>query len=636
MKRVVSRLLLAAFAGALGLVDPVESQAQGADAYSLPIIVRDVVAGAQAPPAGTPAHPDFEWPPTGVVTGEVLPTLVVNPQTYLGAIRPSPTATTFGAGTFETWFANTPYNASVDGSAPVFHVSTEQITMTHLGSGVYQFRDTTFDPLNGRGFGNYPGVDRNYHFTVEAHPKFIYHAAAGYQPMLRACSDDSMWIFINGTLVVDLGGVRNVACGQVDVAGLGLQDSQAYSLDVFYADRTRSTSHFEVTTNLPLYVPWIDSMPPAAGVSTVTLEADGPSGTDVQEATLGALDGTGGPATQPVPTMCLEPFGAYPVGTHQFHCTAADAWGNQTSFVSEVTVRDTHAPAVTSAGDISVEAGGAVTSVTWVDPVATDSVDVNVEVTCSPASGSAFAVGATTVSCSAVDDAGNRGSTSFFVTVVDSTPPAVTPPADLTAIAADATGMVITWPAVTAADLVDGNLIAACAPASGSLFQIGVTTVTCAAIDAHGNTSQVAFDVTVVEPPPPPPSTTDTDHDGVDDNTDPFDQSDLAPFVRVGSCTTRVANRLLPAGATFNDLIAAALAGARNHGGGISAVARLAAAWERARLITGRERGMITSCAGRDDDRHHGHRDGDTCDHERGRNGHKKGDGCDHERRGKK
>jgi hypothetical protein len=61
-----------------------------------------------------------------------------------------------------------------------------------------------------------------------------------------------------------------------------------------------------------------------------------------------------------------------------------------------------------------------------------------------------------------------------------------------------------------------------------------------------------------------------------------------------------VTNKLLPSGATFNDLIGAAYTGAAgNHGKFVSAVAKLTDGWKKAGLITGRDEGAITSCAAR-------------------------------------
>ena len=56
---------------------------------------------------------------------------------------------------------------------------------------------------------------------------------------------------------------------------------------------------------------------------------------------------------------------------------------------------------------------------------ATDDVGV-VSLVCVPASGTQFAKGDTQVNCTATDAAGNEGSASFTVSVVDTTAPVVT------------------------------------------------------------------------------------------------------------------------------------------------------------------------------------------------------------------
>jgi HYR domain len=48
---------------------------------------------------------------------------------------------------------------------------------------------------------------------------------------------------------------------------------------------------------------------------------------------------------------------------------------------------------------------------------ATDNLDPDPSIGCGPASGSVFAIGTTTVTCTATDDAGNSASASFAVTV---------------------------------------------------------------------------------------------------------------------------------------------------------------------------------------------------------------------------
>jgi predicted extracellular nuclease len=65
---------------------------------------------------------------------------------------------------------------------------------------------------------------------------------------------------------------------------------------------------------------------------------------------------------------------------------------------------------------------GAGAVVTYASPTATDAVDGPVPVTCTPTSGSLFAPGTTTVTCTAVDQAGNPATAAFTVTVTFSTP----------------------------------------------------------------------------------------------------------------------------------------------------------------------------------------------------------------------
>jgi hypothetical protein len=85
---------------------------------------------------------------------------------------------------------------------------------------------------------------------------------------------------------------------------------------------------------------------------------------------------------------------------------------------------------------------------------------------------------------------------------VDTTPPAVTVPADITAEATGPSGAVVSFTA-TANDIVDGSVAVSCVPASGSTFAIATTTVNCSATDVAGNIGTGSFDVTVEDTTPP-------------------------------------------------------------------------------------------------------------------------------------
>lgn len=128
-------------------------------------------------------------------------------------------------------------------------------------------------------------------------------------------------------------------------------------------------------------------------------------------------------------------------------------------------------------------------------PAPTTTADCGM-VTCSPASGSFFPVGTTTVTCTT--SAGP--SCAFDVTVVDTQPPTITCPANLTATVATecptSSGTGVTFPAPTASDNCPG-VVTVCNPPSGSTFPIGTTTITCTATDSSGNTATCSFTSTV-------------------------------------------------------------------------------------------------------------------------------------------
>ncbi|MEV5680435.1 HYR domain-containing protein [Streptomyces sp. NPDC052179] len=76
---------------------------------------------------------------------------------------------------------------------------------------------------------------------------------------------------------------------------------------------------------------------------------------------------------------------------------------------------------------------------------------------------------------------------------------------DRTVRAKDDDGVRISYTA-TATDAQDGTLPVTCSPASGSLFPVGATTVTCSATDTAGNTATDTAEFEVLEAPVPPSS----------------------------------------------------------------------------------------------------------------------------------
>ena len=156
-------------------------------------------------------------------------------------------------------------------------------------------------------------------------------------------------------------------------------------------------------------------------------------------------------------------------------------------------------PTVTVPANLRLEATGSAGAAATFAAVGSSNVDGALAAVCTPASGSTFPLGATTVTSVATDNAGQVASGTFTVTVVDTTPPAISVPADISTNATTATGATVTF-ATSAIDLVSGSVATTSVPASGSVFPIGTTTVTTTATDAAGNRASKTFNVTVTVP----------------------------------------------------------------------------------------------------------------------------------------
>jgi X-Pro dipeptidyl-peptidase len=226
--------------------------------------------------------------------------------------------------------------------------------------------------------------------------------------------------------------------------------------------------------------------------STVTVEATGPS----TPVTYGAATATDD--TDPSPTVACTPASGsgFAVGTTAVQCTATDRSGNTATQSFNITVRDTTAPTLHLPDPVIAEATGSNGAAVTYDATATDLVDGAPTVSCSPASGSTFALGATTVDCTSTDASGNHAHGSFTVTVADRSAPTFSLPSTTTVEAVSATGANVSYTA-TAADTVDAAPTVSCTPASGTRFGLGATTVHCTATDAAGNHASGTFDVIV-------------------------------------------------------------------------------------------------------------------------------------------
>ncbi len=204
------------------------------------------------------------------------------------------------------------------------------------------------------------------------------------------------------------------------------------------------------------------------------------------------------------------PGSAFPVGATTITYQAEDASGNVTSASFIVTVADNEGPAIVGLpADISVDtdAGQPTAVVSWTAPTVSDNAPgATITQTAGPAPGSAFPVGATTITYEAEDASGNVTTASFTVTVADNEGPVIVGlPVDIAQPTdAGVATAVVTWTEPTVSDNAPGATITRTAGlAPGSAFPVGVTTITYEAEDASGNTTTASFNVTVSDGEPP-------------------------------------------------------------------------------------------------------------------------------------
>lgn len=248
----------------------------------------------------------------------------------------------------------------------------------------------------------------------------------------------------------------------------------------------------------------VDTTPPTVTPpANVTVNTGNRGGTPVSYGPASATDLVVGSLTASCSPASGSTFG---LGTTTVTCSASDGANTGTAtFTVTVNYVDTTPPTVSVPRSMTVEATGPRGASVSFRVTASDSDDPSPTVSCSHTSGQGFPLGTTTVSCTAKDAAGNTSAPATFnITVVDTTPPVVTPPANVSVDTEDPSGTVVNYRSASATDAVATSVTATCSPPSGSKFAVGTTTVTCSASDGT-NTGRAGFTVTVtlVDKTPP-------------------------------------------------------------------------------------------------------------------------------------
>ncbi|MEW5802234.1 MAG: HYR domain-containing protein [bacterium] len=315
-------------------------------------------------------------------------------------------------------------------------------------------------------------------------------------------SNSAVQAFLNAVQAIDTVGVVDIINDAPAVIALGAQNVTFTATDA--AGNTSSCTATLTVADL--------KAPDISCPGNITIEAEGPNGVPGDRAAIlafinaaVAIDAVDGVVN--VNATAPAMFG---LGDTVVTFTAADSAGNPATCTAIVSVVDKTAPDITCPGDITVEAEGpngvpgnsAAIQALLNGATAVDAIDGTVSITNdAPAS---FGLGATSVTFTAMDSAGNSATCTATVNVVDTTRPDINCPAGITVEAVGPNGVSSSDAAIqaflnnaTASDIVDVSVsVTNNAPAQ---FGIGNTEVFFAATDTAFNTNSCSAIVSVVD-----------------------------------------------------------------------------------------------------------------------------------------
>ncbi|WP_144392703.1 PKD domain-containing protein [Pleionea sediminis] len=200
----------------------------------IPVTIRDF----------TKHHPDFQY--RVAIDYGIVESQLGEDGKPVYAHGDGSTQTTNGQYYFNMWYNDVPSENKT--------LQKELLVTRQEGSTIWEYQNSSFFPIDFEGYGNsgLTDPDHNYHFTLETHLSFDYQG--GEEFTFRG--DDDLWVFINGKLAIDIGGVHSVLERTINLDEiadeLGITPGNRYTFDLFFAERHTVASNFMFQTNMEL------------------------------------------------------------------------------------------------------------------------------------------------------------------------------------------------------------------------------------------------------------------------------------------------------------------------------------------------------------------------------------------------
>jgi fibro-slime domain-containing protein len=237
----------------------------------VPVIYRDFRSRQSGDEVEPTFHPDFNPPPTGTHLGITTDYLNLDGKPVWNGSSPGVGSGGFpeSASSFAAWY-RTSGALVADGNIEVVGALTLGRPEPVASPNRYQFSSNSFFPLDDIGWElEAPPLQElpmsnghNFGFTTEVRYFFVYQG----DEVLRFEGDDDLWVFVDGRLCMDIGGIHAAISGVMSfdpaftdgnsgrqaivdacIADLNLQEGRVYEVAIFHAERHTTQSNFTLT-----------------------------------------------------------------------------------------------------------------------------------------------------------------------------------------------------------------------------------------------------------------------------------------------------------------------------------------------------------------------------------------------------